>query len=203
MFDEQFPSTSRKFDMSPMSAREWVDNEATNQLLFTWSIWVLSSELMTRLASYRSEGDLWQKQRFYGRVAYLREEFAMARGTAKRDAIKDTDKAEWKGFLDYRLTDEELNDLDNWKPKPTEIWAEVDGAIAAGYRFTLTYNAKTHLASCTIIDDNPTRPSGGYALSSSDEDGALALKMAVFKHVRLDRTWQSLLGKPQLKAKRG
>lgn len=203
MFDEIFPSTSHKFDMQPMSGRDWLESEAANQLLFSWSIWVLSCELLTRAASYRSDGDLWQSSRFYGRVSYLRSEFAMARGARKQDPIKDNDKAEWKGFLDYRLTDDELTELDNWKPKPNDIWQEVDAAIAAGYRFTLTYNAKTHLASCTMIDDSSTRGSGGYALSSSDEDGALALKMAIFKHVRMERTWASLLGKPQIKAKRG
>jgi hypothetical protein len=122
---------------------------------------------------------------------------AMARSQTKRDPIKDDDKAEWKGFLDYRLTEEELVELDNWKPKPSEIWTEVDAAIASGYRFTLTYNAKTHLASCTMIDDSGARESGGYALSSGDEDGALALKMAIFKHLRLERTWASVLGTPR------
>lgn len=203
MFDEQFPRSSRKFDMVPYTGREWLTAKGMDRLIFSWSIWVLSCELLNRAASYRGDSNVWESQRFFGRVSYLRGEIAMARGAQKRDPIKDTDKAEWKGFIDYRLSEDELAELDNWKPKPTEIWTEVDAAIASGFRFTLTYNAKTHLASCTMIDDNAARGSGGYALSSSDEDGALALKMAIFKHVRLDRTWQTLLGKPMAKAKRG
>lgn len=203
MFDELFPATSQRFDLSPMSAQEFMASEAANSLLMSWSIWVLSCELLSRAASYRSEGNLWETQRFYGRVSYLRGEFAMARNARKKDPIPDNSKAEWKGFLDFRLTDDLLAELDAWKPKPNELWAEVDEAIGAGYRFTLTYNAKTHLASCTIIDDSNMRPSGGYALSSSDSDGALALKMAVFKHLKLDRVWNSLLDKPAPLGRRG
>jgi hypothetical protein len=127
----------------------------------------------------------------------------MARSQRKRDPIQDNSKAEWKGFLDFRLTDDELNELDQWKPKPSELWIEIDGMIQSGIRCTLTYNAKTHLASCTLIDDSNTRPSGGFALSSADTDGALALKMAVFKHMKLDRTWASLLDKPMPLGRRG
>ena len=203
MFDELFPSTSRSFDLSPMSAREWLESDTANTLLMSWSIWVLSCELLTRAASYRSDGNLWESSHFFGRVSYLRGEFAMARNTRKKDPIPDNSKAEWKGFLDYRLSEDELAELDNWKPKPNELWAEIDEAIGAGYRFTLTYNSKTHMASCTMIDDSNMRPSGGFALSSSDADGALALKMQVFKHLKLERVWNSLLDKPPVMGRRG
>lgn len=203
MFDELFPSGSRKFDMHPPTAREWERGLPSNATLYTWSQWVLSCELLSRAASYHGEGNLWEVQRFFARVSYLRGEFAVARQQKKRDPIPDNSKAEWKGFLDFRLSDEELTELDNWKPKPVELWSEVDEMISAGYRLTLTYNAKTHLASCTMIDDSNVRPTGGHAISSADSDGALALKMAVFKHVKLDRTWVSLLDKPQPLGRRG
>jgi len=203
MFDDLFPSTSLKFNMHPPTGTEWKQGLLSNSLLFTWSQHVLACELLSRAASYHGEGNLWEVQRFYARVSYLRGEFAMAQQRKKRDPIPDSSKAEWKGFLDFRLTDDELNELDQWKPKPTELWSEIDEMITAGYRLTLTYNAKTHLASCTIIDDSNTRPSGGFALSSADTDGALALKMAVFKHLKLERTWVSLLDKPQPLGRRG
>lgn len=203
MFDELFPSSSRKFDMHPPTGREWVSGLPTNATLYSWSTWVLSCELLSRAASYHGEGNLWEVQRFFARVSYIRGEFAMARQQKKRDPIPDNSKAEWKGFLDFRLSDEELAELDNWKPKPIELWSEIDEMITAGYRLTLTYNARMHLASCTMIDDSNTRPSGGHAISSADTDGALALKMAVFKHMKLDRTWVSLLDKPQPLGRRG
>src|SRR6266567_4740829 len=166
MFDDLFPSTSHKFDLQPLDASNWKDQLEDNSLLFTWSQWVLSCELLSRAASYHGDANLWEMQRFYGRVSYLRSEFAMASGRKKQDPIKDASKAEWKGFLDYRLDEVELSELDQWKPKPPDLWSEIDEMIGAGYRLTLTYNAKMHLASCTIIDDSNTRPSGGFALSS-------------------------------------
>lgn len=203
MFDDLFPRTAHHFDMFPPSAVNFRSGIADNTILYTWSQWVLSCELLSRAASYRGEGNLWEVQRFYARVSYLRGEFAVARQTKKRDPIPDNSKAEWKGFLDYRLGEDEIAELDNWKPKPVEIWEEVDELINAGYRLTLTYNAKMHMASCTIIDDSNTRPTGGWALSSMDTDGALALKMAVFKHRKLERTWVSLLDKPPTLGRRG
>jgi len=203
MFDDLFPTIARKFDIQPPSASQYVEGLSDNSILFTWSHWVLSSELMRSLVSFRGEGDLFQKSKFYQRWSYLRGEFAMARQEKKKDAISDSSKAEWKGFLDFRLTEDELLELDNWKPKPVELWSEIDEMIKAGYRLTVTYNAKTHLASCTMIDDSNTRPTGGFAISSADTDGASALKMAVFKHLKLDRTWVSMLDKPQPLGRRG
>lgn len=203
MFDQQFPKTSRKFDVQPLNGVEWAESRNDGSLAFTWSQWLTSCDLLSRAASFRGQGDLFQAAKFYPLVSKLRGEFAMARGEKKRDPIPDTSKAEWKGFLDYRLSDDELAELDNWKPKPIELWLEVDEMIKAGYRLTLTYNSRTHLASCTLIDDSNMRPTGGFAISSADDDGALALKMAVFKHLKLDRTWVSLLDKPQPKGRRG
>ena len=127
----------------------------------------------------------------------------MARGTKAKDAVRQEDKAEWVGFLDFRLDDAMLAELDEWKPRPADVWAEVDAATQDGYRFTLSYNARLHIASCTMICDNASLKWGGYALSSSDSDGALALKMAVFKHLKLGREWGSLLDQPKPAGRRG
>lgn len=122
----------------------------------------------------------------------------------KRQAtIRQEDKATWVGFVDRRMDDDELAGLDNWKPKPTEAWELVDRLVSEGYRLTISYNKNTGLASCTIIDDNAKRKSGGYALASSDDDCALALKMALFKHFTiLLGNWEGLLTE-RPKARRG
>lgn len=203
MFDDLFPKTSHKFDMSPPTARQFADMVGNNSSYHTWSQWVLSCELMTRLASFHGDGNLWEVQRFYARVSYLRGEFAMANKQRKQDPIPDSSKAEWRGFLDFRLTEDELLELDQWKPKPVDLWAEQDELVKAGYRLTLTYNSKTHLASCTMIDDSNMRPTGGWAISSADTDGASAFKMAIFKHLKLERSWIALLDKPQALGRRG
>lgn len=204
MFDDLFPRTAFHFDVSALSGAEWLDGLEDDRAALLWSLALFSDELLRSCASYHGEGDLFVSSRFSQKFYLARKELAMARRQTKvKDAIRQEDKAEWVGFLDFRLTDELLGELDEWKPKPADIWAEVDAAIATGYRFTLSYNPRTHLASCTIICDDASKAWGGYALSSSDEDGALALKMAVFKHTKLGGDWSSLLNQPQQRGRRG
>jgi len=113
-------------------------------------------------------------------------------------------RAKWQGFLDYRLTEDELVELDEWKPKPAEIWESVDALMNGNYRVTLSYNPNTKTATATITDDEPTRKSGGWALASSDGDCALAVKAAVFKHFHvLQGSWENLLDLPNTAGRRG
>jgi len=203
VFDELFPRTAFHFDTSALTSSEWQDAMASDDLERRWSIAVLSDDLLRWCASFHGEGDLFSSSRFLSKFSLVKGDLAVVERRKTTQPIKDNGKAEWKDFLDYRLSDEQLAALDEWKPKPSEIWTEVDAAIAAGFRFTLSYNAKTHLASCTMICDDSSKKYGGYALSSADEDGALALKMAVFKHIGLERDWTDLLDRAPAKGRRG
>jgi hypothetical protein len=203
MFDELFPRSSLHFDVSALSSVEWLDGLENGRAEILWSIAVLSDELVRTCASFHGEGDLFVSYRFSSRWANLRREIAMAARRKKTDGIRQEDKAEWKGFLDFRLDDALLAELDEWKPRPADVWAEVDAAIAAGFRYTLSYNARTHLASCTMICDDSNKPYGGYALSCSDDDGSLSLKMMVFKHLKLGHDWSTLLSDDKPKGRRG
>jgi len=203
LFDELFPRSAAHFDVSALSSAEWRDGMDDNYTQHLWSVTVLADELLRATASFHGTGDYFLTRRHSSRLFLFRQEIAAMANRKPKDAIRDTSKAEWKGFLDFRLTDELLAELDNWKPTPKQIWEVMDKLIASGYRATLSYNPRTHLASCTLIDDDPTRKTGGYALSSADEDGALALKMATFKHLKLGEDWSSLLGHDAPKGKRG
>jgi len=205
LFDELFPKSAASFDVSALSSVAWVRalDEGEGQARWNMAIW--SDDLLRLCASFRQETNLFVGYKFTSKLYLLREGIAMTTRKAKpKDPIKVEAKAEWVGFLDFRLTDEHLAALDNWKPKPQEIWDEVDAMMTAGYRFTLSYNKVSKLASVTVIDDDATRKTGGYALSSGDADGALALKMAIYKHVHaLDRTWEVLLNQPSRRGQRG
>jgi len=203
VFDDLFPRTAFHFDTSALTSTEWQDAMVDNDLERRWSIAVISDDLLRWCASFHGEGDLFSSSRFLSKFSLVKGDLAMVAKRKTTQPIKDSDKAEWKGFLDYRLSDEQLVALDEWKPKPADVWAEVDAAIAAGFRFTLSYNAKTHLASCTMICDDAEQKFGGYALSSFDEDGALALKMAIFKHTGLERDWTKLMDNAAVRGRRG
>lgn len=204
MFDDLFPRTAFHFDVSVLSSSEWLEGLSEEDASRRWSLAVLSDELLRSCASYHGDGDLFLSSRFLSKLAITRRELNMVtrRGKSK-DAIKQEDKADWVGFLDFRLSEGLLSELDDWKPRPADIWTEVDLCIQSGYRFTMSYNPRTHLASVTMICDDPEQKWGGYALSSSDTDGALALKMAVFKHLQLQRDWSALMTDQPVKGRRG
>lgn len=205
LFDELFPSTSSKFDVSALHGTRWLQALSENDAERLWLMAIWSDDLLKACASFREASNLFVGYKFVGKLSLFREALAMATRKSKpTDPVRVEEKAEWVGFLDYRLTDEHLAALDAWKPKPQEIFDEVDAMLANGYRFTLSYNKVTKLASVTVIDDDKTRKTGGYALSSGDADGALALKMAVYKHVHaLDRNWEVLLSLPSRRGQRG
>lgn len=199
-FDLKFPSSARKFTMELSAlttrARASVDDN-------TWFLMLSSDLLLTRATSHREPTDLFTIASFWRTLNVYRSERAMATKKPQTKERSQNDRAEWQGFLDLRLSEDQLAALDESKPKPSELWAAIDDIISSDYRFILSYNKRTKLASVTLVDDNPDRKTGGYALSSADSDGAGALKMAVYKHVvLLERDWSSLLDQPA-KVRRG
>lgn len=202
-FEEQFPKTSRSFSNNAPTHEEFLEAERKGLGSTLMLVFMMSDDLIQKAASHRQPEDLFSRYQFAIKRTYLSEGAAIMAKRVTRKAPQFEGRPEWKGFLDRRLDDDELHGLDEWKPKPSEIWNGVDEMIAENYRFTLSYNKTTSLASCTVIDDSPERSTGGYALSNADTDGALALKMAVYKHyVLLTKDWSPLLAIPP-KVRRG
>lgn len=201
-FVDLFPSSSAKFawdlrDLANVDA-EW--------LLHGWEpdgrVHLHADDLLVRCASWRQDYSLFSAYSFLQLLWKFREEYhSMSGRKAKEVSYK---RATWVGFLDFRLSEDELLALDDWQPTAAEIWESVDTLIESNYRLTLSYNERLKLASVTLIDDNPERRSGGYGLSSSDRDGALALKAAVFKHFHvLQGSWERLIDQPLTRGQRG
>lgn len=199
-FDRKFPNSARKFTMEVSALNTRAKAHLTDN---TWFLMLSADLLLSRAVSHREKTDLFTISSFWRTLAVFRSERAMAIKKQIKPERQQNDRAPWLGFLDRRLTDDELARLDESKPKPTDLWTAIDDIIADGYRFILSYNKRTKLASVTLVDDDVERKTGGYALSSSDSDGAGALKMAVFKHmVLLEGDWSSLLDQP-VKVRRG
>lgn len=203
VFDKLFPSVAHGFDTSLAAKALYTGDETEAEQNRLWLRALCADVLLIRATSYRQPEDLFTRPRFWSDLLEflaLNEGATMARSKVQRS---QADRAEWKGFLDRRLSDEELEELDNWKPKPIEVFAIVDEMMAADFRMTLSYSKRTGLASCTVIDDDPKRKTAGYALSTADENCAAALKAAVFKHaIVLKSDWSVLVEQPP-KARRG
>lgn len=203
LFDKLFPSTALLFDTSLTATALWKGRQRNWDVDRAWHIALSADILLIRAASYRETFDLFTRPKFWAELYLLSQLSEGENGMATKGQRKQEDRAAWKGFLECRLTEEQLVGLDEWRPKPAEVFLTVDEMMADDYRLTLSYNKRTKLASCTLIDDSPSRKSGGWAISTADENGAAALKGAVYKHrIVLEGSWLSLLDTPP-KSRRG
>jgi len=199
---ELFPRTAEKFDNS-LSAltrleAEWLEHGWSASVY----VFAYADDLSVRAASWRDDGNLFLSYRFSVLLYKFRAEYAAMAGRKPKESRAV--RAKWIGFLDYRLTEDELSGLDEWTPTTAEIWERVDALIEGGYRLALSYNGQFKVATCTIMDDDSARKGGGYGLSSSDADGAMALKAALYKHFEVLRgSWDSLLDAPLTTGRRG
>lgn len=162
-----------------------------------------AERLYTQARNWYHPTDMFSSSLAGSRFAGFRLEW-QEMATSKRTAtVPSSDRPEWQGFLERRLTEDELQTLDDWKPKPAELFELLHRLMEDGYDVSLSYSKKTSQSTCTLKDVQHGRKTAGYALSSHDENGAAALKMAIFKHFScLDTKWDGLLGEKP-KARRG
>jgi len=203
LFSEKYPKSARAFDVSLSAYTAWeLECAFHNWLTPDVRLYGMADALLLWAASWYNPSDLFANARFFPVFYKLRQEYAiMARRKVEDQREK---RATFQGFLDFRLTADQLEEMDEWLPTPAQIWELVDKLMNDGYRLTLSYSAKTKTASCTLMDDNPARKSGGWGLSSADGDAAHALKAACYKHfLVLQGTWATLLDTPIVRGQRG
>lgn len=203
LFDVLFPKHRGVFAPFNRGTARWISAYPGIDGYVILHVCAVADGLLSRAANWRNPNDYFSSPVMWRRLLTFQEgrDAIMAKQTRNKNWADN--KAQWQGFLERRLTDDELDALDAWQPDAAEVWGCVDDLIQAGYRFTLSYNVRTKLATATLIDDTAERKTGGYALSAADEDGALALKALVFKHTTvLAGDWAALLSAPP-KARRG
>lgn len=201
-FAGMFPHVASRFGLTAEQDGLWERELMFRGWRVSGQLLAGADDLLVRASSWRVDQNLFSGYRFNVLLWKWRAEYANMAGRSPRESAKK--KPIWKGFLDYRLTAEELEALDEWQPTAGEIWEAVHTLLEAEYRLTLSYNAALKTASVTLIDDNSDRPSAGYGLASSDGDGASALKAAVYKHFTvLQGSWARLLDEPLTRGRRG
>jgi len=203
MFDDLFPPSYTMFSRGTLGAERWFRAKYGEGVSAEYSMILTADDLLDRLLSWYESYDIFSNARFLSKLSLLRKAFSLMAGNASKDK-KSSARPSWQGFIDFRLNDEQLAELDEWQPNSLEVFEAVDGILLAGYRLTVSYNPQTKLATCTIIDDDKKRPSGGFGLSTADVNSAAALKAAVYKHsLVLQGDWSSLLDKPSQGGRRG
>lgn len=163
-----------------------------------------AEQLQSAARSWYHDSDMFRSYLHGTRLAGFRLAYMELLQMPKKNLTFENQRPEWKGFLERKLTDEELTALDNWKPKPAELFEQIHAILEDEYDISLSYSQKTKLSTCTLKDIKHGRDTAGYALSSADSDGASALKMAVYKHVAcMEKKWGTLLGQPPPRGRRG
>lgn len=121
----------------------------------------------------------------------LQEGILMAKKTT---STKDFVRTEWKGFLDYRLSDAELQAAEEWELSDTDLVEGVLSLTAKGYKLTASYSAKTGAATATLMAGVEQDKLNGWALSARGSDARDAIKLLFFKHWHsLEEDWSELL----------
>jgi len=189
---------SRKISDTPlMRALTW---KMAGYKLLAWEADSTAEVLALKVSNYRQREDIFNGRAFVGRWGQfnsLWENFYMPTRSRNNKPTRSEQPFATKGFLERRLSDGEILELDAWKPKPIEIFDHMAGMTHEGLKITLTYKADTGSGICTLTDNRPTSPTEGYALSSFDTDCLQALKMAIYKHTAiLAGDWTSLLTLP-------
>jgi hypothetical protein len=155
-----------------------------------------AEQLFGLLASYRQPDNFFEKSR----AANVFAEFRIIYGgyfMPKRQAKPNTsaERAEWKGFIERRLSEPELEEFDNQEFQSLEVLAALDNLLSEDYRLTLSYQAASKSYTATLMDQRLSRSTAGYALSASDASGYTALCMLLYKHIKiLGEDWSTLLG---------
>lgn len=167
--------------------RVWVD-AAKREMRWTAKEW------LHQLARYHSPDDFLTKSKQARLHGHFTETYRELYGMAKKPTRTNFDRAEWKGFLERRLTDSELEAFDSEELDPAEILVSLDKLAGDGLEFKLSYSGKLKAYTATMIDQRHGSKTAGYALSAADEVGLKALAMLLYKYlVVLDGELSSLL----------
>lgn len=164
-----------------------------------------STTLWSYLHSYRQPENGAAKRQFSISFTLLRSYFMEYVMATKRPT--PTPQRETYGqltFLNLRLTDTQLDELDATKVTAAQLLANLVAAVETGYKFSFSYNAEKKQANAMLTDSRKDTPTYNCALSAFSDDCADALKLLIYKHaVVLNGDWSPLLSQQPTKRTRG
>lgn len=208
-FETMFPKSRPKFGINAIAVDRWIaEMEEGNQVVAGGYI-LLSDDLLKRCFGWYEHRNIFQNPSFSILYSRFREaNAAMAkRGFSRTPQIE---KAAFNGFIEYRLSDEQLEALDMWEITAMDMFSYCDNLTTKGIKLSLSYNPNTKLATCSLMDERKklengdANPAAGRMLSTSDTTCALALKAAVYKHFHaLEENWAPLIAAPSQGGRRG
>src|SRR5688572_9587596 len=149
-----------------------------------------------RLSAWFNANDYFAKRTTFTNIArYSIEKDMVSRMPAQKKTQTFNRESNWKGFLEYRLSDMELLDADEQVISDEELLESVVKLVESGYKLTASYSATTKSATATLQAGDALPKLSGWALSAKDKDARGALKLLLYKHFEcLKEDWLPLLG---------
>jgi len=158
----------------------------------------LAEKVYQRVMTWTGEGQLTDSPRFVLQWFTFWNAMEAMMPAKRGKANTQFERQEWKGFVERPLSDDELQQADDYKIKPAELAEAMCALSEAGYDIKLSYNQQHKSASATIVDQRPNLRTSGYALSARGTNCVDAFKLLLYKHtVLLAQDWQGLLEQPR------
>lgn len=117
----------------------------------------------------------------------MRERYGMPRRNQKN--------ADWKGFVDYRLTGDDKAAYAAWDANSDDVFEVLVHAIETGHKLSVAYNSQAASFSASFTGNASTGPNAGLTLSAFGPDWVTACRVLCFKHSELAGCdWSALRG---------
>lgn len=124
--------------------------------------------------------------------------WVMAKKAAGALPVAKSKDAEFKGFVNYVLSDADKTAFKDWDMDDHDLWQVLAACLQSGYKISATYNSQNDTYSATFMCRDVSLANAGLVLSSFAPDPYNAVKSLVFKHtVILDENWTDAAVKEQ------
>lgn len=100
----------------------------------------------------------------------------------KKLAPKADEKVEFKGFVNYVLSDEDKGLYSAWDVDDHDLFLLAAGACQQGYKMGVSFNPKNDTFVATFMCNDGNSANAGLLLSAFAPDWYNAVKLLVFKH---------------------
>lgn len=123
---------------------------------------------------------------------FMYGEMSAIMAATKAPAQRKSGPVEFKGFVNYVLSEEDKTAFKAWDVDDHDLWLLLATDIQIGYKLSVSYNKQNDTFSATYMCNDPGSQNAGYCLSAFAPDWYNAVKSLVFKHNEvLDTIWNT------------
>jgi hypothetical protein len=117
----------------------------------------------------------------------------MAGRAKKQDKPEDKpEKVAFKGFVDYRMSDDVRPAFEVWRDDqaPAKLWEDIHEKLASNYKVTFSFDSYHDAMQVSLTCNDPKHPDAGYCLTARSDTIEEALYTLFFKdQVLLEGQW--------------